>query len=431
VIAFVNSLEVLTCTMALESRLARRVDANRALLASAAGSAVALAAGGLPVAGGMAASLANVNAGARTRRSALAAAAGIAALAVAAQAALAPLPLAALAGVTLAVAAALAWTPLRQAWQWCVASRRAGRVGLGAAGGDGAIAALVTGLLLSFGSAAALVGGVMAASLLALLRLRRGAVRRTYDAPRPGLDTAAGATRRRSCRLPDDVRIVEVGQPLLFANVEAVVQALEAQPVSMRRVIVDLTRANAVDHSAARTLAQCGAAWAADGRALIVVRGVRARDDDWPPFDGCTLFDRLDDALTHAFDRALHKPSHTSSQLAPAARATPIAMPPRADAAGEPAAERATRLLLPLLGPIAPLLVRRAERGGASDEQRRQRLALHLPEGAQRQAFLRAMTNQDINLQGPPRAGRCPSRPPEGAPENLGRPGVFLKEPST
>jgi MFS superfamily sulfate permease-like transporter len=360
VIAFVNSLESLTCAMALESRLLQRADPNRLLIASGAGSFVAVVAGGLPVAGGAAASFANLEAGARTRRSAFIAAATVALSALAAHALLARLPLPALGAITLTAALAMAGPPLRDLAQtWRRAQREQGA---GWIAGESVIAVLVLALLLAFGSAVALVAGVLAAALLAVLRLRRGVVERVYT---PG--EAA-------------LRVVEVGQPLLFANVEMVVSVIDAQAASARCVVVDLSRASTIDASAARTVAHCAASWE---REQVVVRLVLPTRAASPAFEGCSTFDRLDDALR----AALATPVDSPVAEEPAPRLLP-GLP--LDDATSPE-QRATQLLLPLVGPIAPLLVERAQRDGPSTEQLRERLAAHLSDAQARQRFLSAM----------------------------------------
>jgi hypothetical protein len=170
-----------------------------------------------------------------------------------------------------------------------------------------------------------------------------------------------------------------VGQPLLFANVEPVAQAIEAQPAGVRVVIVDLTRASAVDASAARTLADCGAALAGGGRTLLVVRPAGGAAQ-LVAFEDSLAFERLDNAIGHGMQTLQHKD----------AAAPPPAL--------ETAAQQATRLLLPQLGPIAPVLVMRAERDGGGTDRFYRTLAAHLPTAAARHAFLDATGHSEIDL---------------------------------
>jgi sulfate permease, SulP family len=369
VIAFVNSLETLTCGLTLEARLAQRFDANHALIASALGSLASACVGGLPVAGGAAASIANVEAGARTRRSSL-----LAAAATALHAALLWVPLAALAGVTLAVAWALASQPVRELllpWKEARSSGRWPALSRGA-GGDLAVAAVVALLLVTAGIAAALVCGMLAASMLCLAQLRRGVVRRHYEACDAGDEVPAAVERdAATARL---IRVVEIGQPLLFANVEPVVQTVEAQARDARFVIVDLARASAVDASAARTLADCRLALHAAGKELLIVRPA-ARAARRALFDRCPTFDRLADAIGHGM-AALQSPP-------PAAEGVTAAD-------DETQTQRAARPMLPHVGPIAPILAVQAERESTRLDHVYRLLSQQLPSPQACRAFLDA-----------------------------------------
>lgn len=364
VLAFVNALETLTCGLSLEARLQQRFDGNRALIASAIGSLVSACVGGLPVAGSAAASVANVDAGARSRRSSLLAAAAVALLTVAGHGALSAVPLAALAGVTLIVAWGLALQPLRELRLECHAAR--GHVPRG----DLAVAALVVLLLLAAGSAVALLCGVLAASIVALVQMRRGVVQRQYDALHSGVTDIDAASARQVC-------IIEIGQPLLFANVEPVVQAIEAQSSGVRCVVIDLTRASAVDASAARALADCGLAMRGSAQALLVVRPA-SEAASAVAFDGCAVFDHLGDAIRHGLKVLQAAP-------APAPAIETLHAPHT-----ETERERATRLLLPHVGPIASVLARRAERQSTSLDHFYRLLAEQLPNAQAGAAFLDA-----------------------------------------
>jgi sulfate permease, SulP family len=293
VIAVVNSLETLTCGLALEARLGRRFDADQALMASALGSLASACVGGLPATGSAAASVANVDAGGRTRRSAL-----LCASAAALHGALPWIALPALAGVTLAVAWSIAAAPLRELVAPLAAARSQRRVPI-AALGDAAIAALVALLVLVAGIALALLGGLLAASMWTLAHLRRGVVRRQYRAIHAGAQ-AGDAACADSARA-EQIRIVEVGQPLLFANIEPVVQAVEAKDAAARVMIVDLTQASAIDTSAARALRDCRATLDADGRILLLVRPA-ARAARPSVLEGLPVFDHVADAIRHGLE---------------------------------------------------------------------------------------------------------------------------------
>jgi sulfate permease, SulP family len=367
VIAFINSIETLTCVLALETRLQQRFDANRALMASAAGSLAAVCMGGLPVAGGTAASMANVDAGARSRGSAITAAVTVALLAAVGHNVIDRIPLSAVAGVVLTVAFALALTPVRE----MALQRRATH-------GELAVACLVGLLLLSAGSAVALLCGVLAVSVLAVMQMRRSVIRREYDASQvPAADDEQPGMQPSFAQ---KIRVLEVGQPLLFATVESVVQAIEAHRQTARFVVLDLTHVSALDASAARTLAGCASAMAALDQALVIVRSPRG-PAALRAIDGCDHFDGVDDALKHCMAR-LQQQRACHDELQP----WPVdtgAMPPTEEA-------RATQLLLPYVGPIARVLVKQACAQSTDSQQLYGLLAQHLPHPQSSQAFLDA-----------------------------------------
>jgi sulfate permease, SulP family len=367
VIAFINSIETLTCVLALETRLQQRFDANRALLASAAGSLAAVCMGGLPVAGGTTASMANVDAGARSRGSALTAAITVALLAAVGHNVIDRIPLAAVAGVVLTVAFALALTPVRE-----MALRRR------ATHSELAVACLVGLLLLTAGSAVALLCGVLAVSVMAVMQMRRSVVRREYDASQ----VPASDDERRGIEpsFAQKIRVLEVGQPLLFATVESVVQAIEAHRQTARFVVLDLTHVSALDASAARTLAGCASAMAVLDQTLVIVQSPRG-PAPLRAIDGCDPFDAVDDALKHCV-AGLRQQRACHDEL----------QPRQVDAGGTPPTEeaRATQLLLPYVGPIARVLVKQACAQSTDSQQLYGLLAQHLSNPQSSQAFLDA-----------------------------------------
>ena len=370
VIAFINSIETLTCVLALETRLQQRFDANRALIASAAGSLAAVCLGGLPVAGGTAASMANVEAGARSRGSAVTAAVTVALLAAIGHGVIGHIPLAAVAGVVLTVAFALALVPVRE----MALQRRA-------AGSELAVAALVALLLLTAGSAVALLCGVLAVSVLAVMQMRRHVVRREYDASQP--PAADGEQRAIDHTHGQQIRVLEVGQPLLFATVESLVQAVEAHRQTARFVVLDLTHVSAVDASAARALASCAASMAALGQALVIVRSSHTSHGAAAlcAIEGCALFDRVDDALKHCAAGPLTDRAAPDERRETPAWSEPETLTDEA---------RATQLLLPHVGPIARILVKQAQARSTDCEQLYRLLAQHLPDPRSSRAFLSA-----------------------------------------
>ncbi len=158
---------------------------------------------------------------------------------------------------------------------------------------------LVALLVLVAGIALALLGGLLAASMWTLAHLRRGVVRRQYEAIH-ACAQAGDAACADSARAKQ-IRIVEVGQPLLFANIEPVVQAVEAQDAAARVVIVDLTQASAIDTSAARALRDCRTTLDADGRTLLLVRPA-ARAARPCVLEGLPVFDHVADAIRHGLE---------------------------------------------------------------------------------------------------------------------------------
>ncbi len=380
VISFVNSVETLTCVLALETRLQQRFDANRALMASALGSLAAVCMGGLPVAGGTAASMVNVDAGARSRCSGIVAALTVALLAAMGHGVIDRIPLAAMAGVLLTVAFALVLTPVRE----LVLQRRATRSEL-------VVACLVGLLLLTAGSAVALLCGVLVVSALAVMQMRRNVVRREYDAP--STPAAGDAQPGLAPAFAQKIRVLEVGQPLLFATVESVVQAIEAHRQTARFVVLDLSYVSALDASAARTLAACASAMAAAGDQALVIAQAPRGQAALRPIDGCDHFNGLDDALKHCVDQ-LQRQLAGHDALPPLQSFQPMqpAQPLQLDACGAPITEaaRATRLLLPYMGPIARVLVKQACAQSTNSQQLYGLLAQHLSNPQTSQAFLNA-----------------------------------------
>jgi sulfate permease, SulP family len=370
VISFVNSVETLTCVLALETRLQQRFDANRALMASALGSLAAVCMGGLPVAGGSAASMVNVDAGARSRGAGITAALTVAVLAALGHGVIDRIPVAAVAGVLLTVAFALALTPVRE----MALQRRATPSEL-------AVACTVGLLLLTAGSAVALVCGVLMVSALAVMQMRRNVVRRDYDAL--SMLSAGDTQQGPASTFAQKIRVLEVGQPLLFATVESVVQAMEAHRQTARFVVLDLTHVSALDASAARTLAACASAMAAGNQALVIVQPSGA-PTPLRLIDGCQHFHGLDDALKHCA-------AQLQRQLVGNDSLPPLPALPLDACCTTPTEEaRATQLLLPYVGPIARVLVKQACAQSTNSRQLYGLLAQNLSNPQTSQAFLNA-----------------------------------------
>jgi sulfate permease, SulP family len=310
VIAFVNSIETLTSAVALEELTRCRFDANRALIAGAVGSLVAVCAGGLPVAGGAATSIANVKAGGRSRQSALICGVVLFALAYLCRNWLDWVPMAAVAGLLLMVAVELAHAPFMEVTQ----PLRGVIPKSGRAFGDVAVAALVCILLLTVGIVTAVIGGLFAATIPLVAQMRRTLVRRQYDASHP--DAAAKVDFPIEPRVGSRIEIIEVAQPLFFATAEVVIKKIECLDSHMRVIILDLTYMGAIDATASRTLAHCGATLRSRGQQLLIVAG-----DHVPAFDQigmpCSLFLTLSEALNAAITQSENHRNKRSSLKEP------------------------------------------------------------------------------------------------------------------
>jgi sulfate permease, SulP family len=435
VIAFVNSIETLSSTVVVEELAHHRFDANRALMAGAIGSIVAVCAGGLPVGGSSAASMVNVKAGGGSRHSSLIAAGAMASLAVLVGGVLSAVPLAAVAALLLTVAFALVREPLREltsAQHGPDDSRRAS----GLLSGDTAVAALVCALLLTTGMVTAIFGGVIAAAVLIVRQMRRTLVRRQYDANHP--DAAVHFESTIEPDLGRSIRVVEVAQPMFFATAEAVVEVLERLRQCTRFAILDLTHAGAIDATARRTLARLGTALQQCNRSLLLVPGVRQ-----PAFEaagaineGCRLFSSVGEALRFAAGQSRppsrDKPAHVLDMPAPLpyypSALASVSWPRRLQLmvaplrnvrhliAGVPeihtpldpqSVEQAGRQLAVYIGPVAKLLARRAAPRCADIAALYRTLAPELRSITEREAFLRL---QPVEPPAPPKE-QAPDQP--------------------
>jgi MFS superfamily sulfate permease-like transporter len=445
VIAFVNSIETLTSAVVLEDLTHRRFDANRALIAGAVGSLASVCAGGLPVAGSAATSLVNIQAGGHSRRSTLIAGAVLLVAAFIVSGLLDLVPIAVVAGLMITVAFALAQAPLIElAATWRRSSRKAGRVS-GRISGDMAVAALVCGLMLCTGIVTAVIGGVFAAMVLLIVQMRRTLVRRQYDATHP--DAAAHLEFAIEPRVGRSIQILEIGQPLFFATVEAVVQVIERLHRSTRFAILDLSHIGAIDATAARMLSRCAEALRSRNRQILVVLGAHTSTFD-RTVTSCGTFVNLGDALCFSAAHCGNATAATSArpQLSTQHRSQPlmanstqraplrvvgqressmyedspeqttIVLPLRPVAASpEPAldvqaVDKAARELAVYVGPVAKVLAQRAQLRATDIASLYQALAQELHSFADREAFLRKQPAE------PEGAGLLPMRnPPRSA----------------
>jgi sulfate permease, SulP family len=438
VIAFVNSIETLSSAVVLEDLTHRRFDANRALIAGAVGSLASVCAGGLPVAGSAATSLVNIQAGGHSRRSTLIAGALLLAAAFIVSGLLDGVPMAVVAGLMITVAFALAQAPLIElAATWRRGAGKAGRIS-----GDMAVAALVCGLILCTGIVTAVIGGVFAAMVLLIIQMRRTLVRRQYDATHP--DAAAQLDFAIEPRVGRSIQILEIGQPLFFATVEAVVQVIERLHRSTRFAILDLSHIGAIDATAARMLSRCAEALRSRNRQILVVLGAHTTTFD-RTVTSCGIFVNLGDALCfsaahcgNAMAAADIRPqlgaqnrSHpimaNSTRRAPlrvvgsrdspmyedSPEQTTIIQPLRPVAAPPDSAlapqvvDQAARELAVYVGPVAKVLAQRAQLRATDIASLYQALALELHSFADREAFLRKQPSEQkaagpMRMRSPP-----------------------------
>jgi len=373
VIALVNSVETLASAMQIEDLGAQRFDANRALLAGACGSLVSLCAGGLPLAGGTSTSSVHVKAGARSRSAALASAllVGLGTLAFAPL--IGKLPLAVIAALMLCVGAEIVVPPLRELLlQW-----RADRHGMR---GELAVVLLVCVLLLWADVLAAVAAGVGAASVLAFVQMRASLVRREYNATDAMAPTLVGTPGAGSALR--GIPVVEVGQPLFFATVEAAVRAVERVSNGSRFAVLDLSRCGGVDLTAAKALARCAAVMQHDGRQLLVVGGARVAELE-AALRPCRVFGHIGDAVNYG----------TEAQGLQALQ--PKRVRRVADAAPQAVLGYATSVLAEHIGPVAAVLVKRAASAAGNREQFCRVLASQLDERRVREDFLARMADFD------------------------------------
>lgn len=427
VIAFVNSIETLSSAVVLEDLTNRRFDANRALIAGAVGSLASVCAGGLPVAGSAATSLVNIQAGGHSRRSTLIAGAALLAAAFIVSGLLDLVPMAVVAGLMITVAFALAQAPLIElAATWRRGAGRAGRIS-----GDMAVAALVGGLMLCTGIVTAVIGGMFAAMVLFIVQMRRTLVRRQYDATHP--DAVAQAGFAIEPRVGKCIQILEIGQPLFFATVEAVVQVIERLHRSTRFAILDLSHIGAIDATAARMLSRCAQALRLRNRQILVVLGAHTGTFDRTMMS-CGIFVNLGDALcfsaAHCGDamaatnaspplgaqnRSHPLMAHSSTRRGPALQIVghrdstmhedspghttiiqplrPVAAPPEPALAPQ-VVDQAARELAVYVGPVAKVLAQRAQLRATDIASLYQALALELQSFADREAFLRQQPSE-------------------------------------
>jgi sulfate permease, SulP family len=379
-IALVNSVETLLSNSIMEDKSRRRLDPDRALMASAVGSLVAVCFGGWPVASGAATSVASWESGARSRRCAVAAAVGVSLLAIAGYRLIGSIPMAALAGMVLCMAFGLAAQPMAE----LLRADREGRRSLAKGSGELGIALLVCATLLAAGVSAALLAGVVAAAALAFAHIRSDVVKHQFEGSDPRATAVLAAPL--DIELGRRIRVIEIGQPLCFATVEPVATLIDGLPKTVRMVIVDLSLVGHVDTTARKTLSRCAAELDRQQRHLVIVRNRRSFAR---AAEGETVFDDLTQALQHGARtvdrRKTREDSHGVPQPSQTRPPTPMTAQPSATD------HRTIEFHLAVaVGPIAALLMRRTIDVARDHEQLCRMLAEHIGKKADRVAFLEA-----------------------------------------
>jgi MFS superfamily sulfate permease-like transporter len=406
VIALVNSIETLTCALAVEDLTQRRIDANRALIAGALGSLASVCGGGLPVGGGAATSVANIHAGAATFRSGLMAVALMVTLVIVFGRWLHHVPMAVVAGLMLFTAFTLA----RESMADLLTPWSSGSIQVQPRFDEIAVALLVCVLLLTSGILVAVVAGVVAATLLIVLRMRRTVVLRRYDANAavlpPQSKTEIDSMQGR------DIRVFEVNQPLFFATTEPLIQEIERIEPSVRFAIIDLTHGSAIDATAMRMLARCCVTMVARGHVVMMVVGIQGRTEHMASMP-CEVFVELDEALRCAARQQMARSSRNqqihmaTENLSLHAAAVSGVHFPRSPSMAEPTPSpdlrpavapealdaaviaNATRELTLFVGPMAKVIAQRVAVRCTSTAEFHRLLALELTSDGERTAFLR------------------------------------------
>jgi STAS domain len=223
------------------------------------------------------------------------------------------------------------------------------------------------------------------------------------------------------------IQILEIGQPLFFATVEAVVQVIERLHRSTRFAILDLSHIGAIDATAARMLSRCAQALSLRNRQILVVLGAHTSTFD-RTVTSCGIFVNLGDALCFSAahcgdataaanagpspgaqnrrhplmaqstrggpalqivghrDSSMHEESFGLTTLIQPLR--PVVEAPDSGLDAQ-AVDQAARALAVYVGPVAKVLAQRAQLRATDVASLYQALALELHSFADREAFLR------------------------------------------
>jgi len=245
-LAILLSIDTLKTCVVVDALTRSRHDSNRELLGQGVANLAAAAAGGMPGAGTMGATLVNLSSGARTRASAMFE--GVLALVV--LLALAPLigwvPIAALAGILILVGARMI------DWRSFGFLRNRSTVL------DFAVIAAVVSVAVSYSLVAAAGVGVA----LAILLFMREQIGSSVVHRR----SAGGELSSKQVRLPEETKLLrarggetavfELQGSLFFGTADQLYDALEPELKARRFIILDLQRVQSVDITAAHLLEQ-------------------------------------------------------------------------------------------------------------------------------------------------------------------------------
>jgi SulP family sulfate permease len=306
-----------TCVL-VDSVTGGRHQGSRELVAQGLGNALTAVVGGIPGSGVSGATLVNLGAGGRTRRSSAAVPAFVLCVAAAAPALVAGAPRAVLGGLLVHVGLrTVDWNTLR------LARRREARLDLAVV-----LAVVVIALLRDLVTAAG--AGVGLAVVLYLRdRMRQSPVRARGD---------LRATRSTRRRLPPEdaalgahggeAAVLALHGDLFFGTADRLLTELEPDLAARRFVVLDLSRVADVDLTAARILAQAEARLAARGGTLVLAAArapehLEAAVDDAaqrPRRAPARLFVSRDEALEWCEEQLLaahlpERPSHLALPL--------------------------------------------------------------------------------------------------------------------
>ncbi len=283
-LAAVASIDSVIAAVALETRYGAPTQPDRDLLAQGIGNMVSGAFGGVAITISGVSGQAALEHGARRRIVPLLSAVFIAAIALAGAAWVPSLPLAVMAGLMLHVS-------LRIADPWGLALVKgafADRRRLDANTTESLVVYLLVALaILTLDVVAALAVGLIVSSVVFVRTINRHVLRRVVTGPAvrsrrqyppavtPALDKAL-----------EGVAVIELDGPLFFGTADRISMEVEGLARSVRFVVIDLHRAQAVDATAQAVLTRTRSRLAAAGRTLLVAGRPHGLSGPSPALEG-------------------------------------------------------------------------------------------------------------------------------------------------